>query len=105
MIHVIATITAKPGRRAELLALFLRLLPIVRAEAGCIEYRPLVDNDAGLDGARESIGGDTYIVLEKWASEAALDAHAATEHMRKFGDAARGVIARRTLHVMRDASA
>jgi len=64
MIHVVAIMTAKPGCRAELLERFLAVLPIVHTEDGCIEYRPIIDNDAGLDGAREAIGPDTYIVIE-----------------------------------------
>ena len=104
MIHVVAIMTAKPGRRAELLERFLAVLPIVHTEEGCIEYRPIIDNDAGLDGAREAIGPDTYIVIEKWASVEALDAHAATDHMRKYGEEVRGLIANRVLHVMRDAA-
>jgi len=105
MIHVVATITAKPGKRAELLDHFLAVVPIVHAEDGCIEYRPIVDNGAGLEGAREPAGNDTYIVIEKWVNVEALDAHAATDHMRKYGEAARDLIASRVLHVMRDASA
>ncbi|NYE30359.1 quinol monooxygenase YgiN [Rhodanobacter sp. K2T2] len=104
MIHVIAIITAKPGRRAELLERFLAVVPIVHTEDGCIEYRPIIDNDAGLDGAREAIGPDTYIVVEKWSSVAALDAHAATDHMRKYGEETGELIASRVLHVMRDAA-
>ena len=103
MIHVVAIITAKPGRRAELLERFLAVVPIVHSEDGCIEYRPIINNDAGLDGAREDIGADTYIVIEKWASVEALDAHAATDHMRKYGEEAASLIANRVLHVMRDA--
>jgi quinol monooxygenase YgiN len=104
MIHVVAIITAKPGCRAELLERFLAVVPIVHTEDGCIEYRPIVDNDAGLDGAREPIGPDTYIVIEKWASVEALDAHAATDHMRKYAEEAGSLIANRVLHVMRDAA-
>jgi quinol monooxygenase YgiN len=103
MIHVVAMITAKPGRRAELLERFLAVVPIVHAEDGCIEYRPLIDNDAGLEGAREAVGPDTYVVIEKWVSVESLDAHAATDHMQKYGEEARDLIASRVLHVMRDA--
>jgi quinol monooxygenase YgiN len=37
-VHVIAVITAKPGRRAELLQAFQANVPNVHAEKGCIEY-------------------------------------------------------------------
>ena len=43
MIHVIAIITAKPGRRDEVLGHFRANVPAVRAEAGCIEYGAAVD--------------------------------------------------------------
>ena len=43
MIHVLAIITTKPGKRADVLAAFHRNIPNVHAEAGCIEYGPVVD--------------------------------------------------------------
>ena len=38
MIHVIAVITAKSGKREEVLKHFRANVPAVRAENGCIEY-------------------------------------------------------------------
>lgn len=102
MIHVVAMMTAKPGCRAELLKHFLAVLPLVHAEDGCHEYRPVIDNDAGLDNAREPIGPDTYIVIEKWTSVDALNAHAASDHMRKYGESVRDLIDSRVIHVLRD---
>ena len=52
MIHVIAVITAKPGKREEILAHFNANVPGVRAEAGCIEYGAAVDGV--LDELREN---------------------------------------------------
>ena len=43
MIRVVAIITAKPGRRDELLAIFRANVPAVQAEKGCIEYAAHVD--------------------------------------------------------------
>jgi hypothetical protein len=37
-VHVLAIITAKPGRRAELLAAFQANVPNVHGEEGCLEY-------------------------------------------------------------------
>ena len=39
MIHVIAIITAKPGKRDEILKNFKANVPAVHAEKGCIEVR------------------------------------------------------------------
>ena len=43
MIHVIAIITAKPGKRDEVLKNFKDNVPAVHAEKGCIEYGAAVD--------------------------------------------------------------
>ena len=39
MIHVVAVITAKPGKREEVLAAFRANVPAVRAEKGCSRSR------------------------------------------------------------------
>ena len=43
MIHVIAIITAKPGKRDEILKNFKGNVPAVHAEKGCIEYGATID--------------------------------------------------------------
>lgn len=100
MIHVLAFITTKPGKRADVLAAFHRNIPAVRAEAGCIEYGPVVDAE-GLGQA--SFGPDTFVVVEKWASPEALAAHAASAHMKAYAAEVSEMIATRAVHVLRDA--
>jgi len=99
MIHVIAILTAKPGKRAELLALFKAIVPTVLAEDGCIEYGPVVD----VAGADPAFGPDTYVVVEKWRDMPALKAHAAAPHMKAFGAKAADLIAARAVHVLEPA--
>jgi quinol monooxygenase YgiN len=102
MIHVVAIITAKPGQRDALLALFRANMPAVLAEEGCIEYGPVIDQpDFG--PAQTPIGPDTFIVIEKWASPEALKAHGAAPHMVAYGKASRDLIASRIIHVLTDA--
>ena len=48
MIHVIAVITARPGQRETILALFRANVPAVKAEKGCIEYGAAVDAENAL---------------------------------------------------------
>ena len=43
MIHVVAMIITKPGKRAEFLTAYETNMPLVRTEPGCIEYGPKVD--------------------------------------------------------------
>jgi quinol monooxygenase YgiN len=80
MICVIATIETVAGRRDNLLAIFRKLVPQVRAEKGCIEYAPTVDLDCDLAAVRP----DVVTMIEKWESLAALQAHLATPHMVDF---------------------
>jgi quinol monooxygenase YgiN len=99
MIHVVAVITAKPGRRAEVLDAFRANLPAVRAEQGCIEYGPAVDLD-GFGGFQAALGPDSFIVLEKWESAEALRAHAAAPHMAAYIAKTRDAVASRAIHVL-----
>ena len=97
MIHVIAIITAKPGRRAEVLDAFRANMPAVHAEEGCIEYGPAIDAEGLGDAA---FGPDTFVVIEKWASPAALAAHSKSAHMAAYAARTREMIASRKVHVL-----
>jgi quinol monooxygenase YgiN len=99
MVHLLAFITAHPGKRAELLAAFHGVIPLVHAEDGCIEYAPVVDIE-GFDGFTTPLGPDTYAVVEKWASPEALRTHAAAPHMAEYGARTKHLIASRVLHVL-----
>ncbi|HYZ25966.1 MAG TPA: antibiotic biosynthesis monooxygenase [Geminicoccaceae bacterium] len=98
-VHVLAIITAKPGRRAEILAAFQANVPNVHAEDGCIEYVATVDAE-GAGGVQTAFGDDTFVVVEKWASLDALKAHAAAPHMAAYAGKTRDLIASRVVHVL-----
>ena len=98
-VHVVAVITAKPGRRAELLAAFQANVPAVHAEAGCIEYVATVDTE-GAGAFQTKFGPDTFVVVEKWASLAALEAHAVAPHMKAYGAKVKDLVADRAVHVL-----
>lgn len=83
MIHVIAALTTTPGKRANLIAAFDKLRPEVLAEEGCIEYGTAVDVATPI-GAQEPLRDDVLMVVEKWESIAALEAHLAAPHMEQF---------------------
>ncbi len=99
MIHVVAVITARPGMRGKILEAFNANVPNVRAEAGCIEYGAAVDLDPALR-FQTAIGPDTFMVVEKWASAEALEAHAAAPHMAAYAARVKDWIATRTIHVL-----
>ncbi|AMV28613.1 putative quinol monooxygenase YgiN [Gemmata sp. SH-PL17] len=83
MIHVIATITLHPGVREPYLEVFRWVTPLVRAEAGCIEYQATIDVPTTIavqDGPHDNV----VTVVEKWESVEALYAHSATSHMTEY---------------------
>jgi quinol monooxygenase YgiN len=96
MIHVLAIITTKPGMRDQVLEAFRANMPAVHAEAGCIEYGPVIDAD--FPGAK--FGADTFVVVEKWESPDHLKAHAASPHMAAYGAKTRDLLSNREIHVM-----
>jgi len=99
MIHVVAVLTAKPGKREEILKAFRANVPAVRAEQGCIEYGAALDAENALP-FQTKWGADTFLVIEKWESMDALKAHAAAPHMAAYGAKVKDLIASRVIHIL-----
>ena len=102
MIRVIATIELVEGRRDEFLAVLRRLVPTVMAEEGCLEYGPMIDLSSGIPG-QPPLRGNAVIMVEKWESLAALQAHLATAHMKQFFQATEMMRVGVALHVLQPA--
>lgn len=70
-VRLVVMINTQPGKGSQQLAAFQALAPKVRAEHGCLLYdlHPVVGNP------------DSFVLIEKWASKAALDAHHVAPHM------------------------
>jgi quinol monooxygenase YgiN len=83
MIYVIATLDLAPGTRSAFLAEFAKVVPLVRAENGCIEYAPAIDADTDIP-SQARMGPDRVTIVEKWASVDALRAHDAAPHMQAY---------------------
>jgi quinol monooxygenase YgiN len=102
MVHVLAVITTKPGKRSEVLEIFNANVPAVRAEDGCIEYGATIDHhDAG--DVQTKYGDDTFVVVEKWANLDALKAHMSAPHMTAYGAKVKDMMADRRIHIMSNA--
>ena len=99
MIHVIAIITAKPGKRDAILSAFKANVPACRAEQGCIEYGGTIDAENALP-FQTKWGPDTFVVVEKWESMDALKAHAAALHMAAYGAQVKDWTENRVIHVL-----
>lgn len=102
MVHVIATVEVQPGKRDAFLAEFHRVVPLVRAEAGCLEYGPAIDVPTGLP-AQVPLRADGVTVIEKWASLDALRAHLAAAHMLEYRTRVKELVVKVQLQVLQPA--
>jgi len=64
MIHVLASIQVKPGKKNVFLEIFKTNVPNVLQEEGCVEYSPAVDIDAGLPP--QVLNENIVTIIEKW---------------------------------------
>lgn len=71
-LHVMIHAHAAPGRTDELRRLLVALVPLTRAESGCLRYELL---------ANETDPDDLGFV-EEWTGTAALEAHLRTPHVQ-----------------------
>jgi len=99
LVHVLAIITTKPGQRKTVLEMFNANVPAVLAEDGCIAYEATVDTE-NAGPMQTTFGPDTFVVVEKWASMAALEAHAASAHMKTYGASTRDMLSGRVIHIL-----
>lgn len=83
MIHVIATIELAEGKRQAFLDEFHKLVPLVRAEEGCLEYGPAIDVATDI-GAQIPLRENVVTVIEKWSGLPALKAHLVAPHMQEY---------------------
>ena len=83
MLTVIATIIAKPDRIADVRRELEKLVAATRKEHGCINYDLHVD----LNDPRR------FVFYENWTDKPALDAHAASRHMKAWGNVREAMIA------------
>lgn len=102
MIHVIATIELQPGKRSAFLEEFHRVMPLVHAEPGCIEYGPAVDVATGLS-MQAPLRDEVAVIIEKWESVDALKAHTQAPHMADYRIRVRELVQRVHLQVLQPA--
>jgi quinol monooxygenase YgiN len=72
-IRVVAHITARPETVDETRELLLSLIEPTRAESGCVTYELMQNTTDPTD----------FTFVEEWTSDAALDAHLETEHLKR----------------------
>ena len=75
MIYVVATLTVKPEKRAELIEAAKDCIAATRQEPGNITYDM---HESVTDPAR-------MVFVEQWENAEALGPHGKSDHMRAFG--------------------
>lgn len=98
MISVIATVQCQPGHRADFLKEFNAIVPLVRAEVGCIEYGATVDAQTPLPNQNTDV--DRVTIIEKWESVATLEAHLVAPHMNDYRPKVKDFVASAELRVL-----
>lgn len=98
MIHVVAQISIRPGRRDDFLAEFHQIVPLVLAEDGCLEYGPTIDAETPI--AAQQTDGNLVVIIEKWESVAHLEAHLAAEHMQAYRERVKEMVVESRLLIL-----
>ena len=102
VINVIATVQVKEGRREEFLALFGRLVPHVRAEAGCIEYGPTIDIQSAIP-IQGPLRENTVVIIEKWVDLESLYVHLKAPHMVQYYADSKDLVEKTDLQILQSA--
>lgn len=98
MIHVIAQIHLVPDSQKSFLAEFNQVVPLVRAEAGCIEYAATVDASSSLE--RQHRDPDRVIIIEKWETLRHLQDHLTAPHMLDYRERVGAMIQNAQLNIL-----
>lgn len=102
MISVFAVMTAKVGKKQQILEIARANLAAVRAEQGCHEYR-LVEDVRQAGSFQKELGEYSFAFIEQWENMAALEAHLATPHMQVYGEKTKDLLDDSAIYVMQSA--
>src|SRR5512137_2835205 len=91
MIYVMATIELVEGKRGEYLKELRKVIPDVRAEAGCLEYSPATDVATDIP-VQEPVNQNVVSIIERWTDIQALKDHLKTHHMRTYREATKSIV-------------
>ncbi len=82
-LNVVATIPARPETEDAIRAALQALAAESRREEGCLSY----------DLFESSSAPDTFVTMERWASQEAMEKHLASAHVAEAFGAAEGALA------------
>lgn len=102
MIHVIATIEVQPGKREAFLAEFHRVMPLVHAEVGCLDYGPTVDLPTSI-AVQEPLRENVVTIVERWESLETLQDHLKAPHMGEYRERVKDLVRGVRLQILQPA--
>ncbi len=87
---IVARIIAKPEKRELVKSELLKLIPITKAEKGCINY------DLHQDNQNENL----FLFFENWESRELWQVHMNNSHIAAYAKATEGAVETFSLHEM-----
>lgn len=91
-LNVVAVITATSGSETEVRDLLTELVTATRSETGCISYELF----------ESATAPGTFVTIERWSDQAAMDAHMQTDHVAAAFAAAEAHLSEApAIHVLR----
>ena len=87
---ILAQITAAPGKEDLLRSELEKLVPVTRAEAGCLQYDLHADNE----------NPGFFLFYENWESRELWQDHMKAPHLAAFRQATEGAVANFVLNEM-----
>ena len=98
MIHVLASIKVKPGKRDILLEHLMSNIPNVIKEKGCIEYNSTIDVDYQIDN--QTIDENMVTIIEKWENFDSLKNHMHAPHMLSYRKKVKDLVENTSLKIL-----
>ncbi len=86
MIIIAGRAEADPNRLADLKPALQAMMKATWEETGCLSYSLAVENEGGTDGPV------VISIMERWESEASLQSHFNSPHMKAFNAAVAGAL-------------
>ncbi len=98
MIHVLASIKVKPGKRDFLIEHLKSNIPNVIKEKGCIEYNSTIDVDYNLDN--QTFDENMVTIIEKWENFDSLKKHMNAPHMLSYRENVKDLVENTSLKIL-----
>ena len=98
MIHVLASIKVKPGKRNILLEHLKSNIPNVIKEKGCIEYNSTIDVDYQMDN--QTFDENMVTIIEKWENFDSLKKHMHAPHMLSYRENVKDLVENTSLKIL-----